>query len=106
MRDELERLQAEVVRGRSLSAAMAETAAAALVRAVRAEDLAAAAVARAGAAEQQLAAAHGELAGLRSDLSALREELVWAFADGRLPVDAPADAPVVVDLRDGAARTA
>lgn len=81
---------------------MAETAAAALVRAGRAEDLAALAVSRATAAETELASAHGELAGLRADLSAMREELVWAFADGRLPVEAPA----VLDLRESTPRTA
>ena len=90
MRDELARLEAEVLRQRALNATLAETAAAALVRAGRAEDLAAVAVSRAAAVET-------ELAGLRADLSVLREELVWAFAEGRLPVDAPATA--VVDLR-------
>lgn len=83
---------------------MAETAAAALVRAGRAEDFAALAMSRAAAAEAELAAAHGELAGLRADLVAMREELVWAFAEGRLPVDAPATA--VVDLRESSPRTA
>jgi len=103
VRAELERLEVEVQRQRRLSATMAETAAAALVRAGRAEDLAALAVSRAAAAESELAAAHGELAGLRADLAAMREELVWAFAERRLPVDAPA--PVVVDLRDTTPRT-
>ncbi len=83
---------------------MAETAAAALVRAGRAEDLAALAVSRVAAVEDELAAAHGELAGLRADLAAMREELVWVFAEGRLRVDAPA--PAFVDLRDTTPRTA
>ena len=84
-------------RQRRLAATAAETAAAALVRAARAEDLAALAVSRTAAAE-------AELAGLRAGLDALREELVWAFAEGRLPVDAPA--PAVLELRDSRPRTA
>ncbi len=97
-------------RQRRLSATMAETAAAALVRAGRAEDLAAHAVSRAAVAERELSSVRGELSELRADLAALREELVWAFAEGRLPVDAPAAAPapaaVVLDLRESAPRTA
>ena len=110
---DLARLQVEVLRLRGLSATMAETAAAALVRAGRAEDLAAAAAARAAAAEDRLASALDELALVRTDLKSLRthlasthEELVWAFAEGRLPVAPVGSVPVVVDLRAGKSRTA
>lgn len=104
LRAELDRLEVELQRQRRLSATMAETAAAALVRAGRAEDLAALAVSRTAAAESELAGVRGELAGVRAELSSLREELVWAFAEGRLPVEAPA--PVLVDLRESRPRTA
>lgn len=57
---------------------------------------AAAADARARAAQEQLGAARCELAALWTDLSALRDELVWAFAERKLEVDAPVP---VVDLR-------
>lgn len=57
---------------------------------------AAAADARARDVQEQLGAARCELAALRTDLSALRDELVWAFAERKLEVDAPAP---VVDLR-------
>jgi hypothetical protein len=110
VRAELERLESELQRQRGLAATTAQTAAAALVRAGRAEDLAALAVSRAAAAEQELSTAHGELAGLRADLASLREELVWAFAERRLPIEAPApsasSAAVVVDLRESTPRTA
>lgn len=84
----LRALEGEVSRLRVLGIAHAAAAASADVRARR--------------AEEQLAAARSELAGVRADLASLREELVWAFAERKL-VDA---APVVVDLRDGTARTA
>lgn len=87
--DRFAALEAEVARLRVLGAATAATAAAAEVRARRAED--------------QLGAARAELVGLRTDLAALREELVWAFAERRLPVDAPV---TVVDLRAAEQRTA
>ena len=79
-------LEGELSRLRVLGIAHAAAAASADVRARRAEE---------------------QLGALRAELAALREELVWAFADGRLPVAAPASLPTtVLDLRDGAARTA
>jgi hypothetical protein len=95
-------LQAELSRARAVADATAATATAALVRAATAADAAAAAELRAARAETALAAARDEVAGLRADLAALREELVWAFAEGRLPVDAPR----VVDVSTAAARPA
>lgn len=103
MRVEISRLEAEVVRLRWLSETTAQTSAATLVRAARAEELAVAATERAALAEGRLSVAYAELARLRTDLAALREELVWAFAEGKLPVDAPT---AVVDLRDGVTHTA
>ncbi|HVM26601.1 MAG TPA: hypothetical protein VM433_02900 [Mycobacteriales bacterium] len=68
---------------------------------------AARAEARALAAEEQAAQAAQVTATLRTEVARLREELLWAWAEGRLPaaagishglVDAPADAKVI-DLR-------
>lgn len=81
-------LEGELSRLRVLGIAHAAAAASADVRARRAEE---------------------QLGAVRAELAALREELVWAFAESRLPVAAatPGSAPgIVVDLRDGAARTA
>ena len=83
---QLRALDAELSRLRVLGIAHAAAAASADVRARRAEE---------------------QLGAVRQELAALREELVWAFAEGRLPVAAPAPAPArVLDLRDGAARSA
>ena len=81
-------LEGELSRLRVLGIAHAAAAASADVRARRAEE---------------------QLGAVRAELAALREELVWAFAESRLPVAAstPGSVPgIVVDLRDGAARTA
>ena len=65
---------------------------------------------RAQRLERELAAARADLAAVKADLAALREELVWAFAERRLAVDAaaPEQAPVarVVDLTRGTHATA
>ena len=83
---QLRALDGELSRLRVLGIAHAAAAASADVRARRAEE---------------------QLGALRLELAALREELVWAFAEGRLPVAAPVPAPArVLDLRDGAARSA
>ena len=83
---QLRALDGEVSRLRVLGIAHAAAAASANVRARRAEE---------------------QLGAVRLELAALREELVWAFAEGRLPVAAPAPAPArVLDLRDGAVRSA
>lgn len=37
--------------------------------------------------ERELAAAHEQVTALRRELDALREDLVWAFAERRLPLD-------------------
>ena len=88
-------LVAELARSRALARVAAEASQAALVRAALAEE-------RAALAEARLWEAVREMTTVRSDLAALREEVLWAFTEGRLPVAAP----VVVDLRDGATRTA
>ena len=88
-------LVAELARSTALARVAAEASQAALVRAALAEE-------RAALAEARLWEAVREMSALRTDLTALREEVLWAFAEGRLPVAAPA----VVDLRDGATRTA
>lgn len=86
--DELRRLRAD--ERRSTAAAVA-----AELRAERLErELA--------AARTEVASARAETAALRADLTAFREELVWAFAERRLPVEAPR----VVDLTRPVAGTA
>ena len=83
---QLRALDGELSRLRVLGIAHAAAAASADVRARRAEE---------------------HLGAVRLELAALREELVWAFAEGRLPAAAPVPAPArMVDLRDGAARSA
>jgi len=86
--DDLRALDAEVER---LRASEERSAAAAVLAELRAERL-----------ERELAATRAELGALRADLAAVREELVWAFAERRLPVDAPK----VVDLTRPVAGTA
>lgn len=88
-------LEGEVSRLRVLGIAHAAAAASADVRARRAEE-------QLTTVHAELAGLLGELAGLRSELSSLREHLVWAFAEGRVPVAGPV---AVVDLR-AEARTA
>ena len=107
VRSELELLRAEVLRLRLLAEVSAETTSRALVRAAEAEDHAVGAGKRAARAEQRLAAVQDELARLRTDLSGVSEELVWAFAEGRMPVgDRSADGrAVVIDLRTGESST-
>ena len=83
---QLRALDGELSRLRVLGIAHAAAAASADVRARRAEE---------------------QLGAVRLELAALREELVWAFAEGRLPAATPVPAPArVLDLRDGAARSA
>ena len=63
--------------------------------------------AAAASADMRSRRAEEQLGAVRLELAALREELVWAFAEGRLPAAAPVPAPAsVLDLRDGAARSA
>ena len=83
-------LENELARLRVLGIAHAAAAASADIRARR--------------AEEQWRAARQELTGLHGDLAVLREELTWAFAEGRLPVAAPAAQTTgrVIDLRDAA----
>ncbi|HWH29495.1 MAG TPA: hypothetical protein VNU26_11115 [Mycobacteriales bacterium] len=68
---------------------------------------AAAAEARAAAAEQQAAVAQRALATLRTEVARLREELLWAWAEGRLPaatlVDGLEPGATVIDLRAASA---
>ena len=83
---QLRAFDGELSRLRVLGIAHAAAAASADVRARRAEE---------------------QLGAVRLELAALREELVWAFAEGRLPVAAPVPAPTrVLDLRESAARSA
>ena len=82
-RHELAALEQEVARLRSTESL---TVAAAVASELRAQRL-----------ERELAAARAELAEVRADLASLREELVWAFAERKLAVEAAAPA-VVVDL--------
>jgi hypothetical protein len=104
VRSEVELLHAEVLQLRGLAELSAETTSRALIRAAQAEDAAVGAAARAARAEQRLATVQDELARLRSDLSGVSEDLVWAFAEGRLPVTRrPAEGGVVIDLRAGGA---
>ena len=104
VRSEVELLHAEVLQLRTLAELSAETTSRALLRAVQAEDSAVGAGERAARAEQRLAAVQDELARLRADLSGVSEDLVWAFAEGRLPVaERPAEGGVVIDLRPGEA---
>ena len=67
---------------------------------------AAAAEARAAAAEEQAAVARSAVATLSSEVARLREELLWAWAEGRLPaatlVDGLEPRAQVIDLREAA----
>jgi hypothetical protein len=107
VRSEVELLRAEVVRLRTLAEVSAETTSRALIRAARAEDSALGAGERAARAEVRLAIVQDELVRLRRDLAGVSEELVWAFAEGRVPPterssERSADSgAVVVDLRTG-----
>ena len=89
--DDVTALQAEVA---ALRASSQRSTAAEVVAELRAQRL-----------EQELAAVRTEAAALRRDLDALREELVWAFAERRLPLDglpvdqAPVDRAPVQHLR-------
>jgi predicted dithiol-disulfide oxidoreductase (DUF899 family) len=88
-----------VARLRSLAELTAAASTQAMLRSSSASQAAAGAELRAVRAEAALSQARDEVAGLRTELAALREELVWAFA-------ARAAEPKVVDLSDGASRTA
>lgn len=58
--------------------------------------------AAAAAARVRADAAEAAVRELRLELGRLREELLWAWADGRVPTGAvalPSPAPTVVDLR-------
>lgn len=59
--------------------------------------------AAAAAAQERALAAESATAQLRAEVARLREELLWAWAEGRLPAaaltDGPADPPKVIDLR-------
>jgi hypothetical protein len=106
VRSEFELLHAEVLQLRTLAELSADATSRALVRAAQAEDSAVGAGERAARAEQRLAAVQDELARLRADVSRVSEDLVWAFAEGRLPVThRPAEGAVVLDLRPGGAST-
>jgi hypothetical protein len=72
--DDLRVLQEEVTR---LRAGAERTTAAQVMAELRAERL-----------EAELAETRAQLERLRADFDALREELVWAFAERRLPVEA------------------
>lgn len=106
---DVEGLQQEV---EQLRAGQASTTAAAVMAELRAErlereladaraDLAAVREALAAVREAS-AAVREDSAAVRRDSAALREDLVWAFAERRLPVDAPR----VVDLTRPVAGTA
>lgn len=67
---------------------------------------AAGADARARRAEEHVQAAVAEATALRTEVGRLREELLWAWAEGRLPaapIAPPADA-TVIDLREASSR--
>lgn len=68
---------------------------------------AAAAEARAAAAEQRAADAQSALDSLRTEVARLREEVLWAWAEGRLPsaslVDGLEPPAKVIDLRAASA---
>lgn len=81
-------LQSEVARLRVLGIAHAAAAASADVRARR--------------AEEHVEALREQVSQTRAQLVAVREELLWAFAEGRLPV---ADS-AVIDLRAKGSRSA
>ena len=91
-RDLLRSLQYEVHRLQGLLTSTAGAAARADVRAQRAEEHVQAAVAEATA--------------LRTEVARLREELLWAWAEGRLPAApiAPPAAGKVIDLREASSR--
>lgn len=99
---DVEGLQQEV---EQLRAGQASTTAAAVMAELRAERLErelADARADLAAVREALAAVREDSAAVRRDSAALREDLVWAFAERRLPVDAPR----VVDLTRPVAGTA
>jgi hypothetical protein len=88
----LRELHYEVHRLRGLLAENASTAAMAAVRAKR--------------AEEQVRAVLAESVALRTEVSRLREELLWAWAEGRLPAaplaPSSSDQGRVIDLRQAA----
>lgn len=97
-------LDGELSRLRVLGIAHAAAAASADVRARRAEAQLGAVRDELSHSRVELAALRAELAGVRADVVAVREDLVWAFAEGA--VTAAPVTGVVVDLRDGTARSA
>lgn len=90
--DDLQRLEAEVARLRSLEQL---TTAAAVAAELRAERL-----------ERELRETRAALAAVAADVAALREELVWVFAEGKQAVGWPGAGPRVIDLSAPAAATA
>jgi hypothetical protein len=64
---------------------------------------------RARAAEQRAAAAQAATVALQAEVARLREELLWAWAEGRLPTASAtspageAPAATVIDLREASA---
>lgn len=86
----LRELHYEVVRLRRLGAEQAGEAARAGVRARR--------------AEEQAQAAHEAAQLLRTEVARMREELLWAWAEGRLPAAPIAPSAKVIDLREASAR--
>lgn len=96
----LRELRYEVERVRSLGALFAADAAAAAARAQQAEE-------QALAARAEAQALRTEVGALRADVARMREELVWAWAEGRLPATPVAPSvertPArVIDLREAA----
>ena len=85
--DDVAVLQAEVVRLREASD---RSTAAQVVAELRAQRL-----------EAELSATRAEAAALRRDLDALREDVLWAFAERRLPVDGSPVTRLSVARRSG-----
>ena len=85
--DDLTAVQAEVERLRGTTSGSTAAQVVAELRAQRLED--------------ELATARAEIAALRRDLDALREDVLWAFAERRLPVDASPAQRLSVARRSG-----
>lgn len=94
----LRELRYEVDRLRSLGTMLAADAAAASARAHRAEE-------QARAARAEVHDLRVETDSLRGEVARLREEVLWAWAEKRMPTQAPMQEPVaqVIDLREASA---